>query len=76
MTERKLIAKRNGYVDYMATYEDHEQVGTCTDEEWEAHIIKTKLINEGADENTVNSLFDIGYSIGYDAAEEQAAENV
>lgn len=66
-------------VNFLSTYENGAtQKNTCSKEEWEAYLIKEKLVDAGANEDLVNDLYDAARSIGYDwgSLEAEAGEGL
>jgi hypothetical protein len=62
-------------VEYISTYKDGStQKCLCSVEEWRVWEIQQYMITWGIDEKLVEELYDLGYSIGHEAAEMDHAE--
>jgi hypothetical protein len=54
-------------VNFLSTYSNGAtQKNTCSKDEWDAYLLKVKLVQAGADESLVDEFYSIAYSIGYD----------
>ncbi len=71
----KLRVVAGNQIEYFSTDKnDVRQRGICSLEEWRAWEIQYQLVEAGVNEKLVKELYELGYSIGHDSAEQDHAE--
>jgi hypothetical protein len=76
MNKRILLEKRDGYIQFSGVTENgRTYYGTCIDSQWEAYLLKKKLVDSGVDEKLVDDLYQMGYEEGFDAGQDNILSN-